>query len=338
MELLDRYLQAVKNYLPKKRRDDIVAELSANIQAQMEEKADELGRPLDDDEQAAILKKLGHPLLVAVRFFPHQHVIGPTVFPYYWFVLKASLSIAALVYTIVSAVTMALGTVTLEGILAAVLRFPGIALNVALWVTIAFFVLDLVWGRYGVKCRFFDSWDPRSLPAVEPESRRRKPCSIADLTASLIFALYLIALPKFPFLIVGPGALYFQNSPLGPAPALRLFYWAIVALLLTSVTLKAVYLVRASWRRYRAVTDFVLTGAGLVILFLLMRVPEYVVVAGVAEDLARYQKLAGTLNHALLLAVRVTTVVLLLQILWEAGRFIVDRVHAHTGAWQGMKQ
>jgi hypothetical protein len=31
-------------------------------------------------------------------------------------------------------------------------------------------------------------------------------------------------------------------------------------------------------------------------------------------------------------------VVVLLQILWEVGRFILDRVQAHTGAWQGTHQ
>ncbi len=56
MELLDRYLQAVREYLLRNRRDDIVKELGDNILSQMEDKAAELGRPLTEAEQAAILK------------------------------------------------------------------------------------------------------------------------------------------------------------------------------------------------------------------------------------------------------------------------------------------
>ena len=38
MELLDRYLQAVKKHLPWQRQDDIFAELKANLESQLEDK------------------------------------------------------------------------------------------------------------------------------------------------------------------------------------------------------------------------------------------------------------------------------------------------------------
>jgi len=45
MNLLNRYLRAVGRLLPKPRRDDIVAELRANILSQMEDREQELGAP-----------------------------------------------------------------------------------------------------------------------------------------------------------------------------------------------------------------------------------------------------------------------------------------------------
>ena len=45
MNLLDRYLLAVKKYLPWK-ADDILAELKANLESQLEEKESDLGRRL----------------------------------------------------------------------------------------------------------------------------------------------------------------------------------------------------------------------------------------------------------------------------------------------------
>ena len=38
MELIDRYLQAVKFWLPETQKEDIIAELSEDIQSQIEEK------------------------------------------------------------------------------------------------------------------------------------------------------------------------------------------------------------------------------------------------------------------------------------------------------------
>ena len=48
MELVDRYLKAVRFWLPKTRQEDILAELSEGIRAQIDEKEAELGRKLTD--------------------------------------------------------------------------------------------------------------------------------------------------------------------------------------------------------------------------------------------------------------------------------------------------
>ena len=48
MNLLDRYLQAVRFFLPRRQQDDIVRELSENLLSQMEDRAEELGRPLTE--------------------------------------------------------------------------------------------------------------------------------------------------------------------------------------------------------------------------------------------------------------------------------------------------
>src|ERR1700730_13936131 len=88
MDLLDRYLQAVKFWLPRAQQDDIAAELSADIQSQIEEQESELGRRLNDAEIEAMLKKRPAPLLMATRYLPQQYLIGPVLFPVYRFVLK----------------------------------------------------------------------------------------------------------------------------------------------------------------------------------------------------------------------------------------------------------
>jgi hypothetical protein len=88
MDLRERYLQAIQTYLPKSQQDDILKELGENLRSQMEDKEAELGRPLNEDEVAVILKKHGHPMFVAARYRQTRHLIGSTLFPVYWFAVK----------------------------------------------------------------------------------------------------------------------------------------------------------------------------------------------------------------------------------------------------------
>ena len=51
MDLLDRYLQAVRFWLPKsQKQDDLISELGEDLRSQIEAKGEELGRPLDKNE------------------------------------------------------------------------------------------------------------------------------------------------------------------------------------------------------------------------------------------------------------------------------------------------
>src|SRR5436305_6538172 len=88
MELIDRYLQAVKFWLPKNQKQDIIAELSEDIRSQVEDREADLGRKLNQTEVAELLQQRGRPVLVANRFLPQESLIGPTLFTIYKFVLK----------------------------------------------------------------------------------------------------------------------------------------------------------------------------------------------------------------------------------------------------------
>ena len=89
LELVDRYLQAVRFWLPKTRRqEDLLAELGEDLRSQIEDKESELGHALDKDEISEILKKCGAPMVVASRLGPRRHLIGPGLYPVYEFVLK----------------------------------------------------------------------------------------------------------------------------------------------------------------------------------------------------------------------------------------------------------
>jgi hypothetical protein len=63
-KLLNNYLKAVKTFLPGDQQDDIAQELSDDILSRVEAQSAQLGRPLTEPEQEAILKQVGNPVLV----------------------------------------------------------------------------------------------------------------------------------------------------------------------------------------------------------------------------------------------------------------------------------
>src|SRR5215472_6382042 len=112
MELLDRYLKAVAKALPGAQREDILRELSEDIRSEMEEKESELGHPLTEAEQEAVLRQRGNPLLLAARYRQDQRtvafgrqLIGPVLFPFYIRVLSFNLG---LTFAVIATIFMAL--------------------------------------------------------------------------------------------------------------------------------------------------------------------------------------------------------------------------------------
>jgi len=50
MQLIERYIEAVKFWLPQSQQTDIAAELHANLLSQAEDKETALGRPLQEED------------------------------------------------------------------------------------------------------------------------------------------------------------------------------------------------------------------------------------------------------------------------------------------------
>ena len=62
-ELIDRYLQAVRFWLPKSRKqEELIAELGEDLRSQVEEKEAEISRAINDAEVSEILKRCGAPM------------------------------------------------------------------------------------------------------------------------------------------------------------------------------------------------------------------------------------------------------------------------------------
>lgn len=296
MELLDDYLKAIKPLLPSAQRDDIIKELSENLRSQMEDKEDELGRPLTEAEQESILNQHGHPLLVAGRYRQDsRHVsfgrqlIGPELFPFYAKSVWVILGITFVAFVAVMIVGL-VGGKPLGQILKSAFGFPGIALPLF----VQFVVLTLLF----ISIDFFQNRLPQGwhVPPtnLKPVSRRH---SAIGVTVWSVLVLWWLLAPRFPFLIFGTAA-----EGLQLAPAWQTLYAPILVLLLAGLAQRIVNLLRPHWTWLFVASRMVINGIGAVIaLYVLWTPPVHrFVVAQAAPDPAHFEHLAHLFNQAIL--------------------------------------
>ena len=244
MDLVDRYVHAVKCHLPVGQQEDIANELTDDILSKIKDKEMELDRHLDEAEQAAVLKQYGHPYLFAMRYRPQQHLIGPAVFPFYWTTLKVTLAVSLAVHVVVVVATN-IGQHEPQRILPS-LGLLSVAIQSFFWVTVVFAAIDFSQARL----HLLDEWSPRSLPRVTDRSAApNRPTLLAELVGGVLFLAWWLAVPHYPFLILGPAASFLTLSPAWHRVYLAAAVPGIVSILMAAAILAfSSYAWLAKWR------------------------------------------------------------------------------------------
>jgi hypothetical protein len=305
MELLNRYLQAVRFWLPKGQQEDLIAELSEDLHSQIEEKETELGRPLEEAEISAILKRCGSPIVVASRFRPQQHLIGPALFPIYAFVLKM-----VLLWILVPVFVFIVGPVNLANT-----GNWGLAISHTLgdlWtgafmaagvITLVFAVIEGTQSHLGL----LDKWDPRSLPPVRTQERKAPLAhTVCELAFNVFGFIWLLLVPGHPALLLGPAA-----AILKPAPMWQMFYVPILLLAFAVILKSAVTLARPSWTWFPLSTQLLQTVLSLIVVNFMMHAGSptpnrewhpFVVLADSVQNSAHYVGIAAIVNASILIS------------------------------------
>lgn len=254
MELLERYLQAVKFWLPKRQKQDIIAELSEDIRSQIEDKEAGLGRKLNDQELAAILKQVGSPVLVANRYLPQRNLIGPVLFPIYTFVLKIVFFFYLVPWTLVwTGLAISRAAHSGGSLIGAIgsfwTSFWPMALSFLGAITIAFAVLERV-----SQGRFLEKWDPLKLPPLRDPNRIPPSGSVIEVVANLVFCIWWVGG------MWSHNVLQFSSLTLTLAPTWRYFFWGLLLVALGNTAASTINIFRPywTWRRasIRLVSDF----------------------------------------------------------------------------------
>lgn len=304
-ELVDRYLQAVRFWLPKSRRqEDLLAELGDDLRSQMEDKETELGRPLDETEAAAILKRCGSPMTVAGSLGEKRHLIGPALYPVYIFVMKMVLvwiQIPVFLF-IVGPVNVAhsnhWGTAvaeTIGNLWTAMLLAAGI-------ITLVFAILERTHAVAGVVCKF----DPLKLPPVRKQERKT---SLSQTVCQLAFAVFglvwLLLLPQYPVLILGPAAAFLKA-----APTMHAVYLPVVLLGVMAILRPAITLARPQWEWFPPLAEALQAVFSLVLVnFLIMVAVQtsgdwhpFLVLADSVTSAQQFVRVAAIVNVSILIS------------------------------------
>lgn len=293
MDMLEKYLAAVAAQLPTDQRDDIIAELKDLILSRFEAKEEELGRDLNDDEREAILREVGHPLVVAARYRKGPDaLIGPQLFPYWLFGVKAGLMILAVVSGIGLLIDLTNGSNNFgQDIAHAFHGFFGNALTLLGALTLAGAIME----HYDIRPKWLTNWrvsdltafnlsDPAAWgmamgkPAAKGEPAPAAPAWMgwrnrpignrwpgADYLFSFIavgvFVLWWTGVLRFPGLeAVTWGQ---DGATVQPAPIWTALHGPILLYALAQMAVDLVSLARPYAVRMRAVLQIAIAGAGL---------------------------------------------------------------------------
>lgn len=197
MSLIERYLEAVKRYLPEGIREDVGMELQANIE-------DMLPDNYTEKDVYQVLIKLGSPRILANEYNPQKrYLIGPTYYDKYISVLKkvigicvfVSLSLAFLGWIIepsihwygISNIGKLIGSMIASSITG--------ALQGAFWVTLLFSLIERSEIEVGYIPRQNKEWTPDDLP--ELGNNEKKKISRRNTVISMFLTIFFTAIIYF---------------------------------------------------------------------------------------------------------------------------------------------
>ncbi len=310
-ELVGRYLQAVRFWLPKaQRQQDLLAEYGEDLRSQIEAQEEELGRPLDQAEVTAILKNCGNPMVVAGRLGPQRSLIGPALFPIYLFVLKM-----VLLWILVPVFIFIVGPVNLANAAgnwdAAIVNTIG-----SLWsglfiaagiVTLVFAILERTHAVAGATCK----WDPSTLPPLQkPERKTSFLQTFCELAFNVFGLVWLLLVPQHLWMILGPAA-----AVLKPASLWHAVYVPIVLLAIANILRPAVILGRPQWTWFPLTTQLVQSAFMLVLLNFLINAASqpasagwypFLTLADSVRNSPHYIRIAAVVNVSVLISLTCT--------------------------------
>jgi hypothetical protein len=295
MNLVQRYIQAVKIELPSSQREDIGRELQSTIQEELEALAERNGRTPSEAEVGEYLRRLGHPVQVASRYWPRRSLVSEAAYPLY----KQALMVVLSVYVTVGVLMAFLDFEQTRSW--SLMLFPRVLYDLAAAVLFGFFAVTVVFHYFGDQMAaepFFWRWNPRRLPDLSGlEAYLPRSQTMWDLLGN-VFALSVLTVGSLS-LNTSHFVLDFGAAG-GVLAALRV-------LVLVDFGLNLLNLVQPYWTRSKLVAHTLVSLAFVFCLVQLLLLPQLVTSASAPNP-----AFLDSMN----LSLKVTVGIVMIVVIW----------------------
>jgi hypothetical protein len=310
MDLIDRYLAAIARRLPAAKADDIVAEIRDDLLTRQEVREDALGRPLDRKEVAALIKDMGHPLLIASRYRPQQYLVGPDAFPFFVATLRIVAMFLAIAFAVTAASSVVFGHADIgHAITHAVSNLLSSAMLVFGTVVAIFYALE----RAGFPADHLAKWRPQDLPEVKDKqpSAWGSAFEVAVGVYAILWWCGVVPLPYYSNV---------KGLTLTPDPFWATIWWPVLALMVARLVYNIVQWLRPRWKAVRAVLSVATAAGGLGLLGVIYQAGHWLSASGSAvpaDQLADVDRAVNLGIHWAIVVVGAIWVIQCLKELWD---------------------
>lgn len=297
MDIMERYLAAIRRDLPADKADDIVAELRDDLLTRIEAREDGLGRPLDKAGTEELLREFGRPIVVAARYREHQYLIGPETYPWYVAGLKFAALIVGIITAVLVGVDLAFGS---RNLWQAGAQAAGTLLNMAMMAFgIVTFTFALIERRGGVKDDADWLVDLPSLDDLTRDGRKDAPLEIVFGTLFLLWWFAVIPLPW-------TGT---EKFTLAAAPVFAGLFWPIGITVALRLAMSLLVLMPSRLSPLRHALNAGTTIAGIAIVIALYQAGHWIDVIPGTMPAAEARHIEDSLNLSLRIGLVASAVV-----------------------------
>ena len=281
MEIIERYIYAIKRRLPGKMSDDIAAEIESLLYDELEEKFGNKDT-YSKEEVEEVMIEMGHPREVAERYRGgKQYLIGPEIFPIYKMIASivlGAVTLGLVISFIVSAFTIE-ATTAWDSIKPFFGFFPSLF---ASWtsaiggLTIVFAIIEHFATLEGKDIDFSEGWKPSDLPELPEE---KEIVRLWEPIVSMVFIIvWLILLNSY---VYTQGAIlesleHVTFLPILNFEALQQFLPVWNLSIGLSLALQIVYIVTRKHTLFTRIFEIVLNLLGIAILVMILNGPALV--------------------------------------------------------------
>ncbi len=276
MDLLERYVHDVGQWLPRRMRADVEAELRSLLGDAVEERARAAGRPEDAEIATGVLREFGAPREVAARYAGEPRcLIGPRLLPAYLLTLKIAGIALAAVFAVLAVARLrasadagGAGSAIRSVVHAAGHTLYGAFFNLGV-LTLIFAVVERLQARREATAQAFD---PARLPPIKDPDR----VSVVGMVFST-YAIVAVAV-LFNFFPQAIGIWSFDGERWRSVlpiilPAFSAYLPALNVLWGLTLALDLVVLAQGRWRRSTRWMELALGGMGIAVLVVVMLGP-----------------------------------------------------------------